>query len=253
MIQIIADHQGSAEWLDARMGRITGSRVAAVLDRTKKGEEGAKRRDLKMEIVCEIMSGCPAEQGFVSREMKWGTEMEPLARAAYETHKGLMVDEVGFILHPTNDRFGVSPDGLINPQGTTEGIESVEGCLEIKCPKTSTHIGYLLAGTVPEAYEPQMMWEMGCSGAQWCDFVSYDPRLPEHLQLFTVRLPRNDARIAHLEQESLILLAEVDALIERLPKAPKPIALVDPNPDDKIHHLPEEIEALAAFYGKWPA
>jgi len=253
MIQIVNAQQGSSEWLEARMGRITGSRLAAVLDRTKKGEEGAKRRDLKMELACEILTGTPAEPGFISNEMRWGSDNEPLGRAAAETARGYMVDEVGFILHPTNPRFGVSPDGLINPVGTVEGIDAIEGCLEVKCPKTATHIGYLLAGVIPDAYEPQMMWEMACTGARWCDFVSFDPRCPEHLQVFIKRLERDNARIAELEREALAFLSEVDALIARLPKAPQPVVIKDPNPDEKLRHTAEEIEELAAFYMRNPA
>ena len=218
MINILDCVQGSVEWKSARCGRVTGSRIAAVLDRTKKGEDGAKRRDLKATIMAEILTGEPEGEGFVSYEMRWGTDHESEARARYETFRGVMVDEVGFILHPTEDCFGVSPDGIVNPTATVEGITSIEGMIECKCPKTATHLGYMLAGIVPESYEPQMQWEMGHTDARWNDFVSYDPRLPEHLQLFVKRLMRDDARIAELEREAMAFLAEVDAMIARLPQ-----------------------------------
>jgi len=227
MINVINCEQGSIDWFRARMGRITGSRIAAVLDRTKKGEDGAKRRDLKATILAEILTGTPEPEGFVSYEMRWGTDNEPMARASYEVKSGNMVDQVGFIAHPTNGRFGVSPDGIINPTATPEGIAFIEGMIEVKCPKTSTHLGYMLANVIPEAYEPQMQWEMGNSGAKWNDFVSYDPRLPEHLQLFVKRLMRDSARIAELEREALTFLVEVDALLARLPPAPIPADLAD--------------------------
>lgn len=220
MINIINCEQGSIEWKAARAGRITGSRMAAVLDRTKKGEDGAKRRDLKATILAEILTGEPEPDGFVSYEMRWGTDTEPMARAEYEVRTGLVVDTVGFILHPTNERFGVSPDGIINPTATVEGIASIEGMVEIKCPKTATHLGYILANVVPEAYEPQMMWEMGNCDAQWCDFVSYDPRLPEHLQFFTKRLMRDNARIAELEREAAAFMDDVDQMMKHLPQSP---------------------------------
>lgn len=227
MIGVITCEQGSAEWKACRAGRITGSRMAAVLDRTKKGEDGAKRRDLKATILAEALTGEPEPEGFVSYEMRWGTDTEPLARAEYEIRTGYMVDQVGFILHPIHLRFGVSPDGIVNPTATAEGINSIEGMVEIKCPKTATHLGYMLAGVVPEAYEPQMMWEMANTDAQWCDFVSYDPRLPEHLQFFTKRLMRDNAWISELEREALVFLAEVDALLEKLPPAPIPADLAE--------------------------
>lgn len=244
MINIINCEQGSAEWLKARMGRITGSRIFAVLDRNRKGEEGAKRRDLKATIMAEMLTFEPEPEGFVSYEMRWGTDNEPMARASYEVKTGNMVDQVGFIAHPTNARFGVSPDGIINPTGTLDGITSIEGMLECKCPKTSTHLGYLLADAVPEAYEAQMQWEMGNTDAGWNDFVSYDPRLPEHLQLFVKRLMRDNALIAELESEASAFLDEVDALIGRLPQPPVFHYL---NPDEKLQRSPEELEIIANF------
>ena len=117
-----------------------------------------------------------------------------------------MVDKVGLVIHPANDRAGASPDGLIG----------ADGMVEIKCPKTATHIGYLTDGVVPAQYVPQMQWQMACAERSWNDFVSYDPRLPEHLQLFVCRLPRDDRMIGGMEDEVAAFLSEVDALVEKL-------------------------------------
>ena len=210
--------QGSVEWLNARAGKVTGSRIKDVLAQIKSGE-AASRRDYRVELVCEILTGEPTPQGFISRDMEWGTANEPFARGAVEVARGYMVDQVGFVLHPTMDRAGVSPDGLVNWMA---GDEAPEGIVEIKCPKTATHLGYILAGVVPSDYQPQMLWEMACTGAKWCDFVSYDPRLPEHLQLFVARFNRDEARIAAMESEVARFNAEVDAMLAGLPKAPEP-------------------------------
>jgi hypothetical protein len=146
--------------------------------------------------------------------MAWGTLQEPMARIAYEVQADTMVEPVGFVCHPTMDRAGASPDGLIGFDG-----ETVAGLVEIKCPNSSTHIGYILADEVPADYQPQMLWQMACTGAPWCDFVSFDPRLPEHLRLFIKRFPRDEARIAAITVEVRAFLREVDALLEQLAKA----------------------------------
>ena len=140
--------QGSVEWLKARAGKVTGSRIKDVLAQIKSGE-AASRRDYRVELVCEILTGEPTPQGFISRDMEWGTANEPFARGAVEVARGYMVDQVGFVLHPTMDRAGVSPDGLVNWMA---GDEAPEGIVEIKCPKTATHLGYILAGVVPSDY-----------------------------------------------------------------------------------------------------
>jgi hypothetical protein len=100
---------------------------------------------------------------------------------------------------------GASPDGLVN-----------DGIVEFKCPNTATHLEYLLADKVLEKYVTQMQWQMACTGRPWCDFVSYDPRLPEHLQMLVVRVPRNEVRIAELETEVRKFLAELDDKVKKL-------------------------------------
>jgi len=198
--------QGSQEWLQARAGKVTASRVADIVAKGKPGAESASRRDYRAQLVAEILTGRPQEDGYSNEAMRWGTEQEPIARAAYEVSKGLFVDQVGLVIHPTINRAAASPDGLVGE----------DGLLEIKCPKTATHLQTLSDRRIPKQYEPQMLWQMACTGRQWCDFVSYDPRLPDHLQVFIGRLNRDEDRIKELEQQVTDFLAEVDAAIAKL-------------------------------------
>ena len=206
-MNILDLEQGTPEWLAARSGKVTASRIGDVMATIKSGEAAA-RRDYRAQIVAEILTGTPQDRTYVNDEMRWGTEQEPLARSAYEVAKGVLVDQVGFVFHPTIERAGASPDGVIGD----------DGLVEIKCPKTATHIQYLVSGVVPEAYKPQMLWQMACTGARWCDFVSYDPRLTEELQLFVMRYPRDEGRIKNMESEVLRFLAEVDETLAALGK-----------------------------------
>lgn len=214
-LKIINCEQGTPEWKAARVGRITASRVKDILAKGKGGAESASRADLRMQIACELLTGEPQEDTFFSKDMAWGVEQEPYARAAYQVdNDGITVDQVGMVIHPKDDRCAASPDGMVNWDGANEP----EGLVEIKAPKTKTHVGYIQAGTVPSEYEPQMMWQMACTGAQWNDFVSFDPRLPENLQLYICRLPRNEARIAEIEREVARFLDEVICLVNTLKK-----------------------------------
>ena len=187
-----------------RAGKVTASRVSDVLAKIKTGEAAA-RRDYRAQLVAEILTGRPQEDGYINAEMQWGTDQEPLARSAYEMAKDVLVDQIGFVLHPTIDRAGASPDGVTGKVG-----------LEIKCPKTATHLQYLLDGVVPSKYQPQMLWQMACAERPWCDFVSYDPRLPSDMQLFVVRFNRDEKRITEMEAEVKVFLDEVDAMLANL-------------------------------------
>ncbi|KFG68671.1 lambda exonuclease family protein [Microvirga sp. BSC39] len=189
--------QGSDEWLAVRVGKVTASRVADVVAKTKTGY-GASRANYMAELIAERLTGEPAER-FTNSAMKWGTEQEPDARVAYEFRVDAEVVQVGFVPHPTIAMTGASPDGLVGE----------EGLVEIKCPNTATHIDTLLSQTVPGKYVTQMMWQMACTGRQWCDFVSYDPRMPEHMRLFVKRVHRDDALIASLEADVAGFLAEL--------------------------------------------
>lgn len=217
-MSIVAIEQRSDEWRRIRGGRVTGSRVSDVLAKLKSGKgEAASRRNYRAQIVAEILTGTWIDSGWCSPEMKWGIENEPLGRAAYEFRTGAMVMQAGFALHPRIERAGASPDGLV---GT-------DGMVEVKCPLTATHLDYILADKVPADYQPQMLWEMACAERQWCDFVSFDPRLPAHLQLFIKRFPLDEKRLAEMEREVVQFLAEVDDILARLPKAPDPLEITD--------------------------
>lgn len=197
--------QRSDEWFAARLGRVTASRVADVVAKTKTGYS-ASRTNYRAQLVCERLTGQRADE-YVSAAMLNGIEKEPEARAAYEWETDATVTEIGFVDHPRIAMSGASPDGLVGD----------DGLVEIKCPTTATHIATLLGGKViPSKYEAQVQWQMACTGRQWCDFVSYDPRLPDEMRLFVVREKRNDALIAELEEEVSRFLAEVDETVSKL-------------------------------------
>lgn len=198
--------QGSAEWLASRCGFLTASVIADMMARTKSGW-AASRDNLRARLVAERLTGIP-QDSFTNAAMQWGTEHEPLARAAYEVIHGVMVDQVGMIPHPEIAFSGASPDGLVNG----------DGLVEIKCPNTATHIEYLLAGEAPKKYQPQMLWQMECTGREWCDFASFDPRMPPALQLFVVRFHRDDAKLKEIRDEARIFLAEIEEVINQLNK-----------------------------------
>lgn len=190
--------QGSPEWFAARCGSVTASKIVDVIAKIKSGE-AASRMNYRAQLVAERLTNVPAES-FSNAAMVRGTELEPFARIAYEVHTGIFVEEIGFVTHPTIKRSGASPDGLVN----------ADGLVEIKCPNTATHITYLLAGEVPPAYKPQMAWQLACTGRKWCDFVSFDPRMPEDLQLFVVRYEPTSEYLAMLESEVTVFLIELD-------------------------------------------
>ncbi len=197
--------QNSAKWIWARTGRITASRICDLMATLKRGGEAASRRDYRAELIAERLTG-KAENRYVSKEMRYGSEQEPFARTAYEIRTENIVDQVGFVFHPRLDFSGASPDGLIRE----------DGGVELKCPKTTTHLAYMAAGIVPKEYEDQMLWNMACAEREWWDFVSFDPRLPEKLRLFIVRMPRNEERIAEIEREVTKLNHEMDTICEQL-------------------------------------
>jgi putative phage-type endonuclease len=203
-MKIIDAVQGTPAWLAARAGRVTASMISAVLMKP----ETAGFRDYQAQLVAEILTGKPQGSDYTNAHMQFGTETEPLARSAYEAETGFSVDEVGLCIHPTIDRAGASPDGLVGNSGL----------VEIKCPKVATHLAYLLAGVVPSGYKNQMMWQMACTGLDWCDFVSFRPDLPEHLQLFIVRFKRDSEKILELETAVISFLSTVDAMLAKLKK-----------------------------------
>lgn len=193
--------QGSPEWFASRLGKVTASRLADVVAKLKTGE-AASRAGYRAELVAERLTGKQAES-FSNSAMKWGTDCEPLARAAYEAETGVFVTETGMIDHPVISMAGASPDGLVGAKGQ----------VEIKCPETKNHIDTILSGKAPAKYIPQMQWQMACTGRAWCDFISFDPRMPAEMQLFAVRVLRDDDLIAAYEAEVIKFLAEVDDTI----------------------------------------
>lgn len=195
--------QGSQEWLQSRVGVVTASRFADVMATIKSGEAAA-RYNYKAEIVAERLTGAPAPN-FVSAPMQWGTDHEPEARKIYEAIKGVTVEETGLVKHDTLP-VGASTDGLVDE----------DGCIEIKCPNTATHIQTLLSGKAPKQYMAQMQGSMWLNNRQYCDFVSYDPRLNDRLAIFIIRVPRDDAYIQDLEQRLGEFVDEVDVLVKEL-------------------------------------
>jgi len=198
--------QRSEDWFAARCGKVTASRVADIIAKTKTGYS-TSRENYLAQIVCERMTGKPAES-YSNSAMQWGTDQEPFARAAYELIKDVLVEEVGFVLHPNISEAGASPDGLVG----------LFGLVEIKCPNTATHISTLLDQKVPEKYNTQMQWQMACTQRQWCDFVSFDPRMAEGLQLFIKRVEFDPLYVANLEKEVLNFLFDVEYKINQLNK-----------------------------------
>ena len=196
--------QRTEEWFAARLGKVTASRVADVIAKTKSGYS-ASRDNYMAQLICERLTNTQGES-FSNAAMQWGTETEPLARSAYEALNGLLVEEVGFVQHPKIEMAGASPDGLVG----------LFGMLEIKCPNTATHIDTLLSQTVPTKYITQMQWQMRCCERHWCDFVSFDPRLPQDLQLFVKRVEFDAAYVATLEEEVNLFLKELDDKVNKL-------------------------------------
>lgn len=197
--------QGSPEWFAARCGKVTASRIADVIAKTKTGYSSS-RANYKAQLVAEILTGQPQET-YSNAAMAWGTEQEPFARSAYEAMKGVFVDQTGFVLHPAIEGAGASPDGLVD-----------DGLLEIKCPNTATHIEYFLAGEVPSKYQPQMAWQCACTGRSWVDFASFDPRMPDELRLFVIRYEPSKTYINELEAEVIGFIDEVNDTVARLRK-----------------------------------
>jgi len=196
--------QGSAEWMHARAGCVTASRIADVMARTKNGPS-EKRNAYMRELLAERLTGQTAEH-FVNDAMVWGIENEALARGVYEAKTGAMVEEVGFILHPTIPRCGASPDGLVGE----------DGLIEIKCPNTGTHIETLLSGEIDPKYRYQMAWQLECTGRKWCAFVSYDPRIPGAPCYFQTRFIPEPEYLEGIRAEVIKFLAELDELEARV-------------------------------------
>ena len=196
--------QGTPEWLSYRCGKVTASRVADLMAKTKTGW-GASRANYAAQLVVERLTGTVAES-YSNAAMQWGTDTEPRARLVYSMMTDAEVSQCGLIQHPSIALSCASPDGLIG----------ADGLVEIKCPNSATHIETLLTETVPAKYVTQMMWQMACSDRAWCDYVSFDPRLPGEMQLYVSRVRRDDAVIKEMATQVEAFLAEVAETVDRL-------------------------------------
>lgn len=200
--------QRTPEWHDLRAGKVTASRLGDVIAKLKTGGSSERRKAYMVELIAERLSGSALEK-FQSPAMRWGAEYEAMARHAYEFRTDREVLEVGFIPHPTIPDSGASPDGFVDD----------DGLVEFKCPTLTTHVETLLAREVPEEHLPQIHRQMACTGRAWCDFVSFDPRLPEDTRFFVRRVERDEARIAELEKEVSAFLSELETKIQQLKEA----------------------------------
>jgi putative phage-type endonuclease len=203
--------QGSPDWLALRCGKATASRIADIVRKTKTGTSATRDRYMG-QLIAERLTGAVADS-YKSADMEWGTATEAEARIAYEFHHNVPVEPIDFVTHPTITMSGASPDGLI---GT-------DGLIEIKCPATHTHVATLLKRSIEPDYMIQMQWQMACTGRQWCDFASYDPRMPEHMRLWVHRVHRDAEHIAQLEDAVGAFLVELDDRVNELRAAyPEP-------------------------------
>lgn len=196
--------QRSDAWFSERAGKVTASKVADVMAKTKTGYS-ASRANYMAQLITERLTGLPADS-FQNAAMQWGIETEPQARAMYSLETGLDVEEVGFVHHPKIAMTGASPDGLVGGAGL----------VEIKCPNSATHITTLRGGGIDRKYMLQMHWQMACAGREWCDFVSFDPRLPDEMQIHIERVERDAALVDEMENEIVKFLGELDEAIADL-------------------------------------
>ena len=197
--------QGTQEWHEARLGRVTASRISDVMATGRGGAPSSTRANYRADLVVERLTGVVRE-GFTNSAMAWGTDTEPQARATYTLTTGLSVNQVGFVPHPTIDWAGASPDGLIGDRGL----------IEIKCPNSSTHIATLRGAPIDPKYFKQMQFQMSCTGRDWCDFVSFDPRLPDEMQIHIRRVEADREAIAEIETAVRSFLGEVEEEITDL-------------------------------------
>ena len=198
--------QGSDEWFKIRLGKVTASRISDVVAQTKSGY-GASRARYMGELIAETMTKTPTAS-YSNSAMQWGSDTEPEAAKAYAFITDFNLTEIGFVDHPTISNSGCSPDRLVGD----------DGLVEIKCPHTHTHIETLLDEKVPQKYLNQMLWQMACTERQWCDFVSFDPRMPVKNQIFIKRIERDQLKIDELKEKVIDFLNEMNNKINELEK-----------------------------------
>lgn len=193
--------QRTDEWFAARLGKATASMFNDIIAQTRSGY-ASSRANYRAQLAIERVSGQKADS-YTNSFMQWGIDNEPTARMAYESETGREVNEAQFVEHDLLAA-GASPDGYVGD----------DGLIEIKCPNSATHIETLIKRAIPKQYIAQVQGQMWITGRKWCDFVSFDPRLPANAQLFIVRVERDDEFISILEQEVIDFLSEVDDTVE---------------------------------------
>jgi len=197
--------QRTDEWRQAKCGKLGCSRLDAALAQGRNGAPSATRRNYLAELVCERLTG-NVSQGFTTAEEQWGIDHESFAKAAYEARSGVIIQEHGGMEHPTIKGWWGSPDGLIGS----------DGGIEIKCPKTATHLDTLLRGTIDRGYILQMTGYILIYDRAWWDFISFDPRLPDRLSIFIKRFYRDDLPCAEVESGARQFLVDLESMLERL-------------------------------------
>jgi len=213
--------QGSPEWFAARAGKVTASRIADVVARSRDRKTwGVSRTNYAAQLICERLTG-RAKEGFTNAAMQHGIDTEAEARAAYNFYQNADVVQVGFVLHPNIGEAGASPDGLVGD----------DGIVQFKCPQPAQHLDTLMGGSIDGGYQKQMLWELACTGRKWCDFASYSPDFPEPMRLHVTRIHRDDEMIAELEREVVAFLTELRAKVDALR------AKYDPEPAEPVSVL----------------
>jgi predicted phage-related endonuclease len=196
--------QGTPAWVRERIGHLTASNMWRAMATTKKGES-AERVKLKHELLAERLADAAVDH-YITSDMQWGLDNEPAAREEYQRLSGFDILPAGFVRHRHIEFFGASPDGFVVP----------DGLVEFKCPRTTTHIAWMLAGVVPEQHKPQMLAQCACAGRKWVDFVSFDPRLPERQRMFVRRFTPTHDEIVAVEQAAHLFLTEVESMFSIL-------------------------------------
>ena len=205
-MKVIECNQRSMQWFQAHCGIVTASSMESVLDITKKGEPGAKRKTYLRQKLAELLTGIAIQQNYVSFAMQGGVEKEPLGIAAYEREEGVMVDSIGFALHDSIPRLGCSPDGLVGD----------DGLIELKCPLPGTHLQYVMDCVIPEMYLAQIQTQLLVTGRAWCDFATFSPEVPKPARLMVIRYERKAEDMAFIEKAVTDFNAEIDAAVEKL-------------------------------------
>ena len=192
--------QGTEGWFQSRLGKVTASRVSDILAKPRNGTGSGVRQSYMNQLIEERTTG-QRNVGYQTTSMQWGIQNEPKARDAYCKFRGVSVAETGFIDHPTIPWSGASPDGLVGHNGL----------VEIKCPNTKSHLAVIKSAKIPSQYYYQIMWQMAVTGREWCDFVSFDPRLNDSRRLYVQRILRDSVAIDHLHKAVSEFVRHVEA------------------------------------------